>query len=133
MVERLCVPLTHSLRARNWNWASSGCPFTASRVANRVAMSTPLTPAATSVLVMVCSFWVGGHDDEPDARSAAFPRPSLDDRLTWRVGKEKRRLCGPHGRGRDRDQGRGGRQSQLARPCDPDHPSTGPRRPERQY
>src|SRR4051795_2376829 len=82
MLERLCVPLTHSLRARNWNWASSGCPLTASRVANRVATSTPLTPAATSVLVMVCSFCVGGHDDEPDARSAAFPRPSLGERVT---------------------------------------------------
>jgi hypothetical protein len=40
--ERLCVPLTHSLWARNWNWAASGASFMASSVANRVATSTPL-------------------------------------------------------------------------------------------
>jgi hypothetical protein len=36
MVVRLCVPLTHSLWARNWNLAASGACFTASRVAKRV-------------------------------------------------------------------------------------------------
>src|SRR6266566_8661082 len=42
MVVRLWVPLTHWLWARNWNLAASGACLTASRVANRVAVSTPL-------------------------------------------------------------------------------------------
>ena len=41
-VDRLCVPLTQVLLARNWNFAISGEPFTASSVANSVAVSTPL-------------------------------------------------------------------------------------------
>ena len=40
-VERLWVPLTQVLLARNWNLAISCWPLTASRVANRVAVSTP--------------------------------------------------------------------------------------------
>src|SRR5262245_37342240 len=60
MVPRLWVPLTHWLWARNWNLAASGACLTASRVANRVAVSTPLriessTWAAVSVVViLVC-------------------------------------------------------------------------------
>src|SRR5215813_9987939 len=42
MVERLWVPLIHVFVARNWNLAISVSPFTASSVANRVAVSTPL-------------------------------------------------------------------------------------------
>jgi hypothetical protein len=42
MVVRLWVPLTHWLWARNWKAAASGTSLTASRVANRVAVSTPL-------------------------------------------------------------------------------------------
>ena len=51
--------------ARNWKLAASGACLTASRVANRVAVSTPLrigswTSAAVSVLVMAASFWPVG-------------------------------------------------------------------------
>src|SRR5262245_6297151 len=58
MVPRLWVPLTHWLWARNWNLAASGACLTASRVANRVAVSTPLriessTWAAVSVVVIL--------------------------------------------------------------------------------
>src|SRR6478609_10194548 len=56
MVLRLWVPLIHSLRARNWNCAISGCALTASRVANRVGTSTPLSAGRVCVLVMVFSF-----------------------------------------------------------------------------
>ena len=41
-VDWLCVPAIHRLLARNWNFAISGSPLTASRVANSVAVSTPL-------------------------------------------------------------------------------------------
>jgi hypothetical protein len=59
MVPRLWVPLTHSLWARNWNLAASGACLTASRVANRVAVSTPLriesSTSAAVVSVVVIS------------------------------------------------------------------------------
>jgi hypothetical protein len=42
MVLRLWVPDCHWLCARNWNLAAAGACFTASSVANRVAVSTPL-------------------------------------------------------------------------------------------
>jgi len=42
MMPRLCVPLSHSLWAQDWNLAASGACFTASRVAKRVVVSTPL-------------------------------------------------------------------------------------------
>src|SRR5207244_8427802 len=58
MVLRLCVPLTQRLRARNWNFASSGCPFTASIVAKRVWVSTPLMDMSYSVRCWAAS---GGH------------------------------------------------------------------------
>ena len=51
-VERLCVPVTQVLLARNWNLAISCCPFTASRVANSVAVSTPLRRGLSVVVVM---------------------------------------------------------------------------------
>src|SRR5215471_17295301 len=57
MVLRLCVPLSHSLSARNWNFAACGAALTASRVANRVAVSTPLR--ADSVTVPVMGFLLG--------------------------------------------------------------------------
>src|SRR5215207_6004809 len=58
MVPRLWVPLTHWLWARNWKRAAWGVCLTASRVANRVAVSTPLrigswTSAVVSVVVIV--------------------------------------------------------------------------------
>ena len=52
MVLRLWVPLTHWLWARNWNLAASGAALTASRVANRVAVSTPLRIGRCSAVVM---------------------------------------------------------------------------------
>src|SRR5829696_8282292 len=70
MLPRLWVPLIHWLWARNWNWAAAGAALTASRVANRVAVSTPLR-VEVSVLVMVVSpsgaalraqRWVGKSD-----------------------------------------------------------------------
>src|SRR6266536_530089 len=60
MVLRLWVPLIHWLWARNWKLAASGACLTASRVAKRVAVSTPLrmeslTWAVVSVVViLVC-------------------------------------------------------------------------------
>ena len=42
IVERLWVPLTHWLVARNWNLAICGLSFTALSVWNRVLTSTPL-------------------------------------------------------------------------------------------
>src|SRR4051794_14363805 len=58
MVERLWVPATHELRARNWNFPVVVCALTASRVAKSVETSTPLRergPVLVSVLVMVSS------------------------------------------------------------------------------
>src|SRR5215471_3602466 len=61
MVVRLRVQLTNWLQARNWNRAASGACLTASRVANKVAVSTPLRirspvwAAVMSVVVMVAS------------------------------------------------------------------------------
>src|SRR4029450_8384312 len=65
MVPRLWVPLTHWLWARNWKLAASGACLTASRVANRVAVSTPLrieslTSAVVSVVVIVARLPGGG-------------------------------------------------------------------------
>src|SRR5215207_4112553 len=54
MVPRLWVPLTHWLWARNWKPAAWGVCLTASRVANRVAVSTPLRIGSwTSAVVAV--------------------------------------------------------------------------------
>ena len=61
MVVRLWVPPTHWLRARNWNLAASGACLTASRVANRVAVSTPLrveslawSAVVSVVVILLC-------------------------------------------------------------------------------
>src|SRR5512133_3145357 len=81
MSERLWVPLTQSLRARNWNRAICGAAFTASRVANNVGTSTPLR-AAFSVVVMVsllhsAGLWAAGSPPvevcRPEARTHPCP------------------------------------------------------------
>ena len=83
MVVRLWVPLIHSLRARNWNCAISGCALTASRVANSVGTSTPLSAGRVCVLVMVFLLCVSVvHDDGTEVTSATFPRTSLGPRMT---------------------------------------------------
>src|SRR5215211_503930 len=59
MVPRLWVPSIHWLSARNWNLAASGAALTASRVAKRVAVSTPLRIDSLTVAVMVFRFPFG--------------------------------------------------------------------------
>src|SRR4051794_37451151 len=61
MMLRLWVPLSHWLLARNWNWAASGAALTASRVANRAAVSTPLR-VEVSVVVMSGLLRSGGGE-----------------------------------------------------------------------
>src|SRR6478752_3661937 len=53
MVLGLCAPSIHLLCARNWKAAISGWALMASRVANRVAVSTPLRTVSVIVLVML--------------------------------------------------------------------------------
>src|ERR1700712_1911403 len=77
MVERLWVPLIHSLLARNSNCASAGWPLTASRVAKRVGTSTPLRAPRACVLVMLISLLVGSWlMTGTDVKQRVFPRPS---------------------------------------------------------
>src|SRR3954451_13283242 len=60
IVPRLWVPDTQRLDARNWNFAASGAAFTASRVANRVAVSTPLRVALSVTVIdgpFGCAWW----------------------------------------------------------------------------
>src|SRR6266487_2693740 len=52
MVPRLWVPPIHWLWVRNWNFAASGAALTASRVAKRVAVSTPLRVDSLTVAVI---------------------------------------------------------------------------------
>src|SRR5262245_17101488 len=90
MVVRLWVPITQRLVARNWNFASSGLPRTASIVPKRFGMSTPLR-LGDSVVVTVGSFVDGpvACDPGPDAgRSRMRDRkpPSLEK--TWRGSGE---------------------------------------------
>src|SRR5215472_4106946 len=79
MVERLWVPLTHVFVARNWNLAMSGSPFTASSVANRVAVSTPLRIGLSVVVItlLLIGGCVGTTDSCPyeirGGRPAAHP------------------------------------------------------------
>src|SRR5262245_47462476 len=61
---RLCVPAIHRLVARNWNFASSGLPLTASSVANRVGVSTPLSGGRILLAVVIAI-----------SQAAAGPRP----------------------------------------------------------
>jgi hypothetical protein len=49
----LCVPEIHRVVVRNWNRASSGCSRTAPIVANRPAVSTPLSRAGSVVVLDV--------------------------------------------------------------------------------
>jgi|SRR6478752_6863982 hypothetical protein len=58
MVLRLCAPSIHLLCARNRKAAISGWALMASRVANRVAVSTPLR--TVSVMVLVIAFLLVG-------------------------------------------------------------------------
>jgi hypothetical protein len=51
MTDRLCAPLSHVLLARNWNFAISGEPLTASSVANSAAVSTPLRELSVTVVM----------------------------------------------------------------------------------
>ena len=51
IVERLWAPSIHWSWARNWNCAATGAALTASRVANKGAVSTPLR-VAVSMLMM---------------------------------------------------------------------------------
>src|SRR5690606_6281436 len=53
--ERLWVPPIHWLWARNWNFAAAGACLTASRVAKRVSVSTPLRVDGVLVMDMVGS------------------------------------------------------------------------------
>src|SRR5262249_44409139 len=53
MVETECVPSTHRLVARNWNFPIGGLPRTAARVASRGATSTPLVCGCCSVVAVV--------------------------------------------------------------------------------
>src|SRR5262245_3838730 len=87
MVLRLWVPLIQRLVARNWKFASSGLPLTASRVANRVGVSTPLSGGRVVVAVIANSSvaasvrtadpWRGPNRRlRSEARRRAFPRPS---------------------------------------------------------
>src|SRR5690242_2613017 len=72
MVDWLWVPDSQRLVARNWNLARSVSPFTASRVANRVAVSTPLR-TALSVVVMD-SLLIRGRSGAADSRPVEVRR-----------------------------------------------------------
>ena len=54
------MPLTQRLLARNWNLAISGVARTASRVANRVAVSTPLRIGLSVTVILVLLVWIVG-------------------------------------------------------------------------
>ncbi len=105
--DRLWVPPSHVFVARNWNFAISGWPLTASRVANSVAVSTPLVRGFSVVMLMLCSLSVGcrrfrrrlvvlctvaggGHDRVPPHDGGA-----VENRGAGLVGD-------PGGQGRDR-------------------------------
>src|SRR4051794_30081590 len=53
MIVRLCEPSIQRLRARNWNFASSGSALTASSVPKSCAVSTPFL--TVSAVVLTCS------------------------------------------------------------------------------
>src|SRR5215475_5428171 len=57
MVERLWVPLIQVLVARKRNFAMSGSPLTASIVANRVAVSTPLRTGFSAMVMDFLLWW----------------------------------------------------------------------------
>src|SRR5262245_37361557 len=83
IVLRLWVPLSHSLLARNWNFAASGAALTASSVANRVAVSTPLRMCSLTMAVISgflllvvprgCAGWVDVWRPVGRSRRGEFP------------------------------------------------------------
>ena len=80
---RLCVPLSQVLVARNWNLAISGWPLTASRVANSVAVSTPLRLGFSMVVLMACvpsGFGAGGSGSCGDARTVVLAAATTGSR-----------------------------------------------------
>src|SRR4051794_23362800 len=78
MVPWLCVPLIHLLLARNWNLAISLLPLTASRVANNVAVSTPLRMGLSVVvdISLLVSYRLARAVSCGDRKEHAFPGPS---------------------------------------------------------
>ena len=78
MVPRLWVPLIHSFPARNWNFAASGAALTASRVAKRVPVSTPLRVESLSVAVIsvLLLLWWGGQAQASTGSPGAGPAAS---------------------------------------------------------
>src|SRR5215207_210927 len=77
IVLRLWVPLSHWLLARNWNCAASGAPLTASSVANRVAVSTPLRIESLAMVVMVVLLVVCLDGGEVELGVQRWPRREL--------------------------------------------------------
>src|SRR5262245_47157263 len=81
----LCVPLIHWLRARNWNFASSGMPLTAPIVAKSLGVSTPFKGAGSRRTVvgalmscLLCAALMGGLAVSPpfhDKRARNPPQP----------------------------------------------------------
>ena len=55
IVVRLWAPAIQRLDARNWNRAISGWAFTASSVANRTSVSTPLRTRSVVLVVLMAS------------------------------------------------------------------------------
>ena len=72
-VERLWVPLTHLLVARNWKSAISWFALTALMVAKRVAVSTPLRIGLSVTVMAVVS--LPGRSGRPAGRSTVRRRP----------------------------------------------------------
>src|SRR3954447_3052283 len=84
IVDWLWVPLSQRFVARNWNLARSASARTASRVANRVAVSTPLR-VALSMLVMGlsprCGSAGGGESLADDVGRAFRPEHPYPARI----------------------------------------------------
>jgi hypothetical protein len=59
MVERLCVPLTHSTVERHLNLAASGAFLSASCAPNSASTLTPLFTGLASLAVAMTSSWKG--------------------------------------------------------------------------
>src|SRR5215207_5232291 len=83
MVERLWVPLSQVLLARNWNVARSGLALTTSSVAKRAWVSTPLRTGSTvelTVMVVPPGGW--GVESRGRSRRDEVPRrrPGVDGR-----------------------------------------------------
>src|SRR5690242_20544083 len=96
MAERLWVPLIQVLVARKRNFAMSGSPFTASSVANRVAVSTPLR-TGFSAMVMISPLVVAPGDRFGSVRFAVRGRrhigtghgsTDIGDHYRWPTGRD---------------------------------------------